>query len=77
MVASGETWEKIFRNMLYRPVGAELRSSISTSNDVEYGTPKGYITYTATRNGQGAMKEAYYDDKKENKLSFSEENSGI
>lgn len=77
VVASGETWEKIFRNMLYRPVGAELRSSISTSNDVEYGTPKGYITYTVTRNGQGAMKEAYYDDKKENKLSFSEENSGI
>lgn len=77
MVASGETWEKIFRNMLYRPVGAELRSSISTSNDVEYGTPKGYITYTATRNGQGAMKEAYYDDKKDNILHFSEENSGV
>lgn len=77
VVASGETWEKIFRNMLYRPVGAELRSSISTSNDVEYGTPKGYITYTATRNGQGAMKEAYYDDKKDNILHFSEENSGV
>lgn len=77
VVAAGQTWESIFRNMLYRPVGAELRSSISTSNDVEYGTPKGYITYTATRNGQGAMTEAYFDDKKENKLSFSEENSGI
>lgn len=77
VVAAGETWEQIFRNMLYRPVGAELRASISTSNDVEYGTPKGYITYTATRNGQGDMKEAYYDDKKENKLNFSEENSGV
>ena len=77
VVSAGETWEKIFRNMLYRPVGAELRSSISTSNDVEYGTPKGYITYTATRNGQGAMKEAYYDDKKDNILHFSEENSGV
>ena len=77
VVSAGSTWEQIFRNILYRPVGAELRGVISTGTDVEYGTKKGYITYTATRNGQGGMKEAYYDEKKENKLNFSEENSGV
>lgn len=76
VVLAGQTWEKILRNMLYKPLGADLKSVISTSTDVEYGTQKGYITYTATRNGQGAMKEAYYDDKKENKLNFSAENAG-
>lgn len=77
VVAAGQTWERILRSMLYRPVGAELRGLVSTGTDVEYGTEKGYITYTATRNGQGLMKEAYYDDNKANVLSFSEENSGI
>ncbi|NDV83642.1 hypothetical protein D0T87_16860 [Bacteroides sp. 51] len=76
VVASGDTWEQILRNMLYRPVGAELRSTISTSNDVEHGSPKGYITYMATRNGQGAMTEAYFDDNKKNELIFSAESFG-
>ncbi len=77
MVLAGQTWETIFRNMLYKPVGGELKSTLSTSNDVEYGTKKGYVTYTATRNGQGAMTKAYYDDNENNKLNFSEENAGI
>lgn len=76
VVLAGQTWEKILRSMLYKQLGADLRSNISTSNDVEFGSKKGYITYTTTRNGQGAMKEAYYDGKKENKLTFSKENAG-
>ena len=77
VVLAGQTWETIFRNMLYKPVGGELKGTLSTSNDVEYGTKKGYVTYTATRNGQGAMTKAYYDDNENNKLNFSEENAGI
>ena len=76
VVASGQTWEQILRNMLYRPVGAELRGVISTSTDVEYGSSKGKIDYTATRNGQGPMTEAFYDDAKGNTLEFSVEESG-
>jgi len=45
--------------------------------DVEFGTQKGYITYTAYRNGQGPMEQAYYDNNPNNKLIFSEEVGGI
>lgn len=77
VLLAGQTWETIFRKMLYKPMGGELSSSISTSDSVEYGTKKGRITYTATRNGQGEMTKAFYDDNENNKLVFSTESQGI
>ena len=77
VLLAGQTWETIFRKMLYKPMGGELSHSISTSDSVEYGTKKGRITYTATRNGQGEMTKAFYDDNENNKLVFSTESQGI
>ncbi len=54
-----------------------MRSEISTNKDVEYGSPKGFITYTAVRNSQGPMEQAYYDGNPNNKLNFSEEVGGV
>lgn len=77
VIMAGQTWEDILRKMLYEPVQATLKGSLSTNNDVEYGSPKGSITYTAARNGQGKMTEAYYDNDKKNVLKFSEEVDGV
>ncbi|WP_294615465.1 hypothetical protein [uncultured Bacteroides sp.] len=77
VLLAGQTWETIFRKMLYKPMGGELSSSISTSDSVEYGTKKGRITYTATRNGQGEMTKAFYDENEDKKLVFSAESQGI
>ena len=74
VLLAGQTWETIFRKMLYKPMGGELSHSISTSDSVEYGTKKGRIT---TRNGQGEMTKAFYDDNENNKLVFSTESQGI
>ena len=63
--------------MLFKPVPATLDGRLSTANDVEYGSVKGSITYTATRNGNGAMTKAYYDNDEKNKLEFSAENNGV
>ena len=63
--------------MLSQKASAKLEWKLSTSNDVEFGTQKGYITYTAYRNGQGPMEQAYYDNNPNNKLIFSEEVGGI
>lgn len=54
-----------------------MKSKISTANDVEFGSQKGFITYTAIRNGQGPMEAAFYDDASNNKLNFSEEIGGV
>lgn len=59
--------------MLYKPVPATLVGKLSTANDVEYGSAKGVLTYTATRNDNGAMIKSYYDDNEENVLEFSSE----
>ncbi len=77
VLLAGQTWETIFRKMLYKPMGGELSSSISTSDSVEYGTKQGRITYTATRNGQGEMTKAFYDEDEGKKLVFSAESQGI
>lgn len=69
----GTGYEQIFRKMLYKPVPATLVSKLSTANDVEYGSAKGVLTYTATRNDNGAMIKSYYDDNEENVLEFSSE----
>lgn len=73
----GTTFEQMFWAIFFKPTPATLTGKISTANDVEYGTAKGYLTYTATRNGNGAMMDAYYDDLPSNKLSFSDENNGV
>lgn len=75
-ILAGTTWEAIFRKIFYEPAQATLTSRLSTSTDVEYGSDKGFITYTAARNGQGKMKEAYYDNIKANTLQFSAEANG-
>ncbi|EKU92390.1 hypothetical protein [Bacteroides oleiciplenus] len=77
VLLAGQTWETIFRKMLYKPMGGELSSSISTSDKVEYGTKQGRITYTATRNGQGEMTKAFHDEDEGKKLVFSAESQGI
>ena len=70
-------YEQIFRKMLYAPTPATLIGKLSTANDVEFGSTKGFITYTATRNDNGAMIKAFYDDKEENVLEFSGDPAGI
>ena len=77
VLTKGMTPEQIFRQMFYKPVPATLVGRLSTANDVEYGTARGTITYTATRNDNGAMQKAYFDNKEENKLEFSAEVNGV
>lgn len=73
----GMTLTQFVRTLLYKPVPATLEGRLSTANDVEFGSSKGKLTYTATRNGNGAMTKAFYDDKEENKLEFTEEANGV
>lgn len=78
VLRKGMGYEQIFRKMLYAPMPATLVGKISTANDVEFGSKKGVLTYTATRNDNGAMTKAFYDNDEENILNFSEEdNSGV
>lgn len=77
VILEGTTVVDAFIRMLSQKSVGELKSKISTPNDVEFGTDKGYITYTASRNGQGPMESAYYDGNPNNKLNFSEEVGGI
>lgn len=73
----GMTFTQFVKALLFKPVPATLDGRLSTANDVEYGSAKGSITYTATRNGNGAMTKAYYDNDEKNKLEFSAENNGV
>ena len=50
VLRKGMGYEQIFRKMLYAPMPATLVGKISTANDVEFGSKKGVLTYTATRN---------------------------
>lgn len=70
ILRQGMGYEQIFRKMLYKPVPATLTARLSTANDVEFGSAKGNITYTATRNDSGAMIKSFYDDNEENVLTF-------
>lgn len=62
--------------MLTSVESASLTGKLSTSNDVEFGTAKGQLTYTANRHGNGPMSKAFYDYIEENKLEFSAEVNG-
>lgn len=77
VLLQGTTYEDIFVTMLAKKASAKLSGILSTSTKVEYGTSKGYISYTAVRNGQGVMKKAYYDNNEANILTFSKEVNGI
>ncbi|MCS2841593.1 hypothetical protein NXW02_21535 [Bacteroides thetaiotaomicron] len=77
VLPSGMRYEQIFRKMLYAPTPATLIGKLSTANDVEFGSTKGFITYTVTRNDNGAMIKAFYDDKEENVLEFTGDPAGV
>lgn len=77
VILKGTSWEKIIKNMLFKMQGAELTGKLSTSNDVEYGSVKGKITYETAKNGNGDITEAYYDNDKANSLVFGTEMKGV
>lgn len=77
VLTKGMGYEQIFRKMFYAPTPATLVGKLSTANDVEFGSTKGNITYTATRNDSGAMVKAFYDDKEENVLEFTGDAAGV
>ena len=77
IILGGTTVVDAFIKLISQKSTGELRSEISTNKDVEYGSPKGFITYTAVRNSQGPMEQAYYDGNPNNKLNFSEEVGGV
>lgn len=77
VLTKGMGYEQIFRKMFYAPTPATLVGKLSTPNDVEFGSTKGFITYTATRNDSGEMTKAYYDDNEENLLKFTGDATGV
>ena len=76
VLKQGTTYESLFRTMLSHAESACLVGHLSTSNDVEYGTAKGQITYIASRYGNGEMIKAYYDYNEAFKMEFSAESNG-
>ena len=77
MLEAGMTFTQLMRKMFCEATAATLIGKLSTPNDVEYGTPKGTITYTANRNSSGAMEKAYMDDDETKTLLFSDETEGV
>lgn len=77
LLESGMTFTQFVRKFFTRSLAATLNGKISTGNDVEYGTAKGVITYTSTRNSGGVMQKAYMDGDKTKPLLFSEETDGV
>lgn len=77
MLEEGMSFTLLVKKMFSESTAATLTGKLSTPNDVEYGTPKGTITYTANRNSSGAMKQAYMDDDKALTLLFSAETDGV
>jgi len=76
ILSEGMSFEDIFISMLSKKESALLIGKLSTSNDLEFGTGKGEIAYTVILNGQGVVKNAFFDNVNVNKLNFSEVNSG-
>ena len=76
-LSKGMSFTQVVKAIFCKVSAATLEGRISTANDVEYGSAKGQLTYTATRNASGAMKSAYYDDNPENLLMFSTEVNGV
>ena len=77
MLEEGMSFTLLVKKMFSESTAATLAGKLSTPNDVEFGTPKGTITYTANRNSSGAMKQAYMDDDKALTLLFSAETDGV
>lgn len=77
VLKAGTSLEEVFRTMLTRVETASLEGRISTANDVEFGSSKGVLTYTAKRAGNGTVTNAYYDGVETNKLEFSNEVAGV
>ena len=76
ILSEGMSFEDIFISMLSKKESALLIGKLSTSNDLEFGSGKGEISYTVILNGQGPVKNAFIDNSNINKLNFSEVNSG-
>lgn len=73
----GMTFTQFVKTLLFKPIPATLEGQLSTGNKVEYGTTKGQLTYTATRNGNGAMVKAFFENDEKNPLEFSVEANGV
>lgn len=73
----GMTFTSFVQTLLYKPVVATLEGRLTTGNDVEYGSTKGQINYTATRHGNGEMLKAFYENDEKNLLEFSTEVNGV
>lgn len=77
VLPKGMTFTQFVQALLHKLTPATLVGRISTANDVEYGSAKGFLTYTASRNSSGEMMSAYYDNKVENILEFTTEVGGV
>lgn len=77
VLPKGMTFTQFVKALLFKPTPATLEGRLTTGNDVEYGTSKGQINYTATRHGNGEMTKAFYENDESNKLEFSTEVNGI
>lgn len=73
----GMTFTQFVKTLLFKPIPATLEGQSSTGNKVEYGTVKGQLTYTAIRNGNGAMTKAFFENDEKNPLEFSTEVNGV
>lgn len=72
----GMTFTQFVKKLFCHSLAATLTGRISTPNDVEYGALKGVLTYTATRNANGPMLQAYMDHDDTKPLVFSDETDG-
>lgn len=77
MLETGMTFTQFVRKLFCHSLAATLAGRISTPNDVEYGALKGVLTYTATRNANGPMLQAYMDHDDTKPLVFSDETDGV
>ncbi|RHA57617.1 hypothetical protein DW932_18060 [Bacteroides intestinalis] len=73
----GMTLTQVVKALLFKPVLPTLAGKLSTGNEVEYGTAKGKLTYTATRNGSGEMTKAFLENDEKNVLEFSTVVNGV
>ena len=64
------TFTQFVKALLFKPTPATLEGRLTTGNDVEYGTSKGQINYTATRHGNGEMTKSFYENDESNKLEI-------
>ena len=77
MLEAGMSFTQLVKKMFCTSTAATLTGKLSTPNDVEYGTPKGTVTYTGNRNSNGAMERAYMDDDETKTLLFTAETDGV